>query len=74
MNEEPRCECGTSLRGGRDAWGCLACGAACCPACAWNLESTAYCARCAHGLLHDTPAVEAVGWAATAPKGGRRWA
>jgi hypothetical protein len=32
-------------------FGCLECGARCCPACAITLESAAYCHRCASALL-----------------------
>ncbi|MGH7354283.1 MAG: hypothetical protein ACRELS_06840 [Candidatus Rokuibacteriota bacterium] len=36
------------------SFGCLECGAACCPACAIQLESTAYCGACARSLLDAT--------------------
>jgi hypothetical protein len=32
-------------------FGCLECGAPCCPACAVSLESVAYCRPCATALL-----------------------
>ena len=35
-------------------FGCLDCGAPCCPACAVPLESVAYCRRCATELLGAT--------------------
>jgi hypothetical protein len=40
--------------------GCLACGAAGCPACTVHLESAIYCRRCAAALL-DTSALRAAG-------------
>jgi uncharacterized paraquat-inducible protein A len=48
------CECGTPIRVPLDELGCVECGRLCCPACAVDLESTAYCARCAASLL-DVP-------------------
>ena len=36
------------------AFGCLECGAACCPACVIPLESAAYCGACARSLLDAT--------------------
>jgi hypothetical protein len=42
------------------SFGCLECGAACCPACAIHLESAAYCGACARSLL-DVTAVRAGG-------------
>ena len=48
---EARCSCGTEIRHTFDHLGCLECGAACCPACSYELESTNYCATCAEALL-----------------------
>ena len=45
------CRCGTEVRFTFDHLGCIACGAACCPACSYELESTAYCPTCAETLL-----------------------
>jgi hypothetical protein len=44
-----RCRCGGDVSAPR--FGCLECGAPCCPACAIPLESVAYCGRCAATLL-----------------------
>lgn len=44
-----RCRCGAESSVHR--FGCLECGARCCPACAITLESAAYCHRCASALL-----------------------
>ena len=48
---ERRCLCGQPVHRATDVLGCIACGRACCPACAVPLESVAYCADCASGLL-----------------------
>jgi hypothetical protein len=48
---ERQCLCGHPIHRPTDALGCIACGRACCPACAVPLESVAYCAGCASGLL-----------------------
>lgn len=68
MEVDSRCECGSPLKHARYAWGCVECGAACCPVCAWELESAAYCRSCAHWLLHD-----ALSLAPRSPVGGRLW-
>lgn len=52
------CRCGDD--GALATLGCLDCGAVCCPACVIQLESTAYCARCASALL-ETATVRASG-------------
>ena len=44
-----RCRCG--VKSSVHRFGCLECGARCCPACAITLESAAYCHRCAAALL-----------------------
>jgi hypothetical protein len=44
-----RCRCGVESSVHR--FGCLECGARCCPVCAITLESAAYCHRCAAALL-----------------------
>jgi hypothetical protein len=46
-----RCRCGTEVRHAFDRLGCIECGAACCSACAYELESANYCSHCAHALL-----------------------
>jgi hypothetical protein len=56
---ETRCRCGTEVRYTFDHLGCIQCGAACCPACSYELESASYCPNCAEALL-DLP------WAAAA--------
>lgn len=48
---ERRCQCGFPIVHPDEALGCLECGRACCPACAVELESVWYCARCADALL-----------------------
>jgi len=47
----PRCCCGADVRNHFDHLGCIQCGAACCPACCYELESANYCSRCAEALL-----------------------
>src|SRR5262249_17250060 len=42
-----RCGCGTTVRFGFERLGCIECGAACCPGCSYQLESTHYCGGCA---------------------------
>ncbi len=52
--EEPmgaRCRCGSEVRFAFDHLGCIECGAACCPACSYQLESANYCSSCAETLL-----------------------
>jgi hypothetical protein len=44
-----RCCCG--VEASVQPFGCLECGARCCPACAITLESAAYCHGCAAALL-----------------------
>ena len=46
-----QCRCGRLVRYAFHQLGCIQCGAACCPACAFPLESVTYCARCAEALL-----------------------
>jgi hypothetical protein len=48
---EAHCRCGAEVHYSFNHLGCAACGAACCPDCAYELESTHYCAPCAAGLL-----------------------
>jgi hypothetical protein len=47
----PTCRCGADVRNFFDHFGCIQCGAACCPACCYELESANYCPRCAQALL-----------------------
>jgi hypothetical protein len=55
------CRCGSEVRFAFERLGCIECGAACCPACSYELESAHYCARCAESLLEPpwTPALPA---------------
>jgi hypothetical protein len=46
-----RCRCGTEVKFTFNHLGCIECGAACCPACSYQLESTNYCSACAETLL-----------------------
>jgi hypothetical protein len=46
-----RCRCGTEVKFSFNHLGCIECGAACCPACSYQLESTTYCSTCAETLL-----------------------
>ena len=46
-----RCRCGTEIQFAFNHLGCIECGAACCPACSYQLESTTYCSSCAGSLL-----------------------
>ena len=53
---ETRCRCGSEVHFAFEQLGCIECGAACCPGCSYELESTHYCARCAATRL-DLPPV-----------------
>jgi hypothetical protein len=46
-----RCRCGTEVEFAFNHLGCIACGAACCPTCSYQLESANYCSGCAETLL-----------------------
>jgi hypothetical protein len=46
-----RCRCGSELRFAAEHLGCIQCGAPCCPACSYELESAHYCAPCAVTVL-----------------------
>ena len=46
-----RCRCGSEVQFPFNHLGCIACGASCCPACSYELESTNYCSACAETLL-----------------------
>jgi hypothetical protein len=48
------CRCGNIVQFAYDHLGCIQCGAACCPACSYELESANYCSNCAKVLL-DLP-------------------
>jgi len=48
---DARCRCGNVIRYSFEHLGCIECGAACCPACAFPLESATYCLRCAEAIL-----------------------
>ena len=45
------CECGAPLLRAVEDLGCVGCGRACCPVCAYTLESVIYCAFCAAEFL-----------------------
>ena len=45
------CECGAPILRMTDDLGCVSCAQPCCPICAYVLESVAYCAFCAAGLM-----------------------
>lgn len=45
------CRCTSYLSYPFYQMGCIECGAACCPLCAFFLESATYCARCAELIL-----------------------
>jgi hypothetical protein len=47
------CLCGSSrvLSSNADERRCIKCGAACCSACAYSLESATYCSACAQSIL-----------------------
>lgn len=45
------CPCGNRLSSSSEQWGCIECGAACCPTCAVFLEAAPYCRSCAQRLL-----------------------
>ncbi len=47
----PTCRCGTEIRFPFEHLGCIECGAPCCPACAYRLESADYCRHCAETLM-----------------------
>lgn len=49
-----RCRCGGIVQHPYDHLGCIQCGAPCCPACSYELESASYCSNCAAALL-DLP-------------------
>jgi hypothetical protein len=48
---EARCRCGTEVQYSFHHFGCIQCGAPCCPTCSLELESVAYCGSCARALL-----------------------
>ena len=59
------CRCGAAVRHAYEHLGCIQCGAVCCSACAYQLESTSYCSTCAEALL-ELP------WASALHPGGLR--
>ena len=69
------CLCGSSrvLSSNADERRCIKCGAACCSACAYSLESATYCSACAQSILDGEGAplslspVAADAWPPTAP-------
>jgi hypothetical protein len=46
-----RCQCGSDVQFHFDHLGCIQCGAPCCPACSYELESASYCRTCAERIL-----------------------
>jgi hypothetical protein len=48
---DEQCRCGREVRFAFQQLGCIECGAACCPGCSYQLESTHYCGSCAESLL-----------------------
>ncbi|HKZ04346.1 MAG TPA: hypothetical protein VJU81_02655 [Methylomirabilota bacterium] len=46
-----RCCCGSDVQHHFEHLGCIQCGAACCPACSYELESAYYCGACAEQIL-----------------------
>ena len=61
-----QCRCGSTVEFSFNHLGCIGCGAACCPACAYQLESADYCPTCAETLL-ELPWARLVTSAQTAP-------
>ena len=45
------CECGSRVTALLHDLSCLRCGARCCPACAFAVDSATYCVRCAEAIL-----------------------
>jgi hypothetical protein len=45
------CRCGTPVEYSFYHFGCIQCGAPCCPTCSYQLESANYCSGCAEALL-----------------------
>lgn len=62
------CRCGTEVQFAFNHLGCIACGAACCPVCSYEIESANYCPACAETLL-DLPWARIVTSAQTAAPG-----
>lgn len=48
------CRCGNGIEFGFHSFGCIECGAGCCPRCAVAVESVTYCRPCADSLLGAT--------------------
>jgi len=48
------CGCGTRSDHAVNQFGCIECGAPCCPGCAVPLESAMYCRGCARSLVGTT--------------------
>lgn len=49
------CHCGQEVNTLFEDLGCLECGAACCPSCAYTPEDVVYCARCAEDRFGPIP-------------------
>lgn len=49
------CRCGQEVNSPFEDLGCLECGAACCPACAYTPEDVVYCASCAETHFESIP-------------------
>ncbi|MDR7416819.1 MAG: hypothetical protein QN193_00575 [Armatimonadota bacterium] len=54
-----KCPCGRVVRW-MDAWTCQACGAPCCPECAYRPEATIYCQDCADRSSWAEPALAGI--------------
>jgi hypothetical protein len=53
------CRCGTEVQYSFYHFGCIQCGAPCCPSCSYQMESANYCTVCAESLIEGP-------WARTA--------
>ena len=45
------CGCGSRVTALLQDLSCFRCGASCCPACAFAIDSATYCVRCAEAIL-----------------------
>ena len=45
------CRCGTEVPFSFYHFGCIQCGAPCCPDCSYQMESVNYCSSCAESLI-----------------------
>jgi hypothetical protein len=49
------CRCGQRINFRYEDWGCLSCGAQCCPACAYCPEGVIFCLSCAKNIFGVIP-------------------